>query len=86
MSTYLLAVSIGDFGEFIEAETASGVKVRVYLSEGNIERGRYALKVGVFSLEFFEKFFDIEYPLPKSDMFALNDFWVSPMLLFCKHS
>lgn len=73
MSTYLLAFIVGDF-EFIEKKTKNGVAVRVYTTPGKKEQGRFALDVAVKCLEFYEKYFDIPYPLNTLDMIALPDF------------
>lgn len=51
MSTYLLAFAIGEL-ECIEDLTDAGVKVRVFTTRGNKERGRFALEVGKNALNF----------------------------------
>ena len=40
---------------------------------------RYARTLGPKVLEFFETFFNISFPLPKLDMFAIPDFAVGAM-------
>ncbi|MES2023334.1 MAG: M1 family metallopeptidase [Patescibacteria group bacterium] len=73
MSTYLLAFIVGDF-EFIESKTKNNVRVRVYTVPGKKHQAKFALECAVKSLEFYEKYFDIKYPLPVLDMIAIPDF------------
>lgn len=73
MSTYLLAFVYGKL-EYLEAKTKSGVMVRTYATPHNVKFTEFALEVGVKTLDFFEEYFDIPYPLPKLDMVALPDF------------
>lgn len=73
MSTYLLAFIVGDF-EWIEKKTRSGVLVRVLTVPGKKHQGKFALDVTVKCLEFYEKYFDIPYPLNTLDMIAIPDF------------
>ena len=73
MSTYLLAFIIGNF-EFVEAKTNSGVLVRVFTTPGKVHQAGFALECTVKTLEFYEEYFDIPYPLPTLDMIAIPDF------------
>ena len=73
MSSYLLAFCVGSY-DFIEAKTKNGVAVRVYTEVGNSEQGRFALETGIKSLEYYEDYFNIKYPLSKCDMIAIPDF------------
>eukprot|EP01084_Bolivina_argentea_P062069 113501_1 len=73
MSTYLLAWCIGDF-EYIESKTARGINMKIYTTYGNKNRAKYALDIATKCLDFYEKYFEINYPLPKCDMIALKDF------------
>ncbi len=73
MSTYLLAFIVGDF-EFIEKKSSRGVLVRVYTTPGKVHQAKFALDVTVRVLEFYEKYFDIPYPLNTLDMVAIPDF------------
>ncbi|MFA5931833.1 MAG: M1 family metallopeptidase [Candidatus Paceibacterota bacterium] len=73
MSTYLLAFIIGDF-EYLESKTKRGVQVRVYTTPGKKHQAKFALECAVKTLEFYEKYFDIVYPLPGLDMIAIPDF------------
>jgi puromycin-sensitive aminopeptidase len=73
MSTYLLAFIVGDF-EYLEQISDRGVVVRVYTTPGKKHQAKFALDVTVKCLEFYEKYFDIPYPLNTLDMIAIPDF------------
>ncbi len=73
MSTYLLAFIIGDF-EYVERKTKSGVQVRIYTVPGKKHQAGFALDCAVRTLEFYNKYFDIPYPLNTLDMIAIPDF------------
>lgn len=77
MSTYLLAFIVGDF-EYLEKKLNRGAKktirVRVYTTPGKKHQAKFALDVTVKVLEFYEKYFDIPYPLDTLDMIAIPDF------------
>lgn len=73
MSTYLLAFIVGDF-EHIEKKTKSGVKVRVLTVPGKTHQAKFALDVTARCLDFYEKYFEIKYPLDTLDMIAIPDF------------
>lgn len=73
MSTYLLAFIVGEF-DFIEAKTKRGVQVRVFVTPGKKHQAKFALDTAVRCLDFYEKYFDIHYPLPVMDLIAIPDF------------
>lgn len=73
MSTYLLAFVTGEM-KYLESHTKSGTIVRTYATPDKIELTQFALDVAVKTLEFYEDYFGIPYPLPKCDMVALPDF------------
>lgn len=73
MSTYLLAFIIGDF-EYIEGWTKDKVQVRIFTTKGKSHQAKFALEVAIKSLEFYNEYFDIPYPLPILDMIAIPDF------------
>jgi aminopeptidase N len=83
MSTYLAAWAIGDF-EYVEAHTerqynGKNIPVRVYTTRGLKEQGRFALDHAHKILDYFSDIFDIEYPLPKSDLLAVHEFAMGAM-------
>ncbi len=73
MSTYLLAFIVGDF-EYIESKTKNNIQVRLFTIPGKKYQAKFALDCAVKTLEFYEKYFDIAYPLPVLDMIAIPDF------------
>lgn len=78
MSTYLLAWAVGDF-EYVEQYTdrkynGKQIPVRVYTTRGLKEQGRWALEHAPKIIDFFSEIFDIDYPLPKSDLLAVHEF------------
>lgn len=73
MSTYLLAFIVGDF-ESIEGKTKSGVTVRVFVTPGKKHQAKFALGCAIKTLEFYNNYFDIPYPLPILDLIAIPDF------------
>jgi puromycin-sensitive aminopeptidase len=77
MSTYLLAIMVGEF-EYVEAQ-AEGTQVRVWTTPGKKEQGRYALDVSCRLLSFYNHYFGIPYPLPKLDLIAIPDFAAGAM-------
>jgi puromycin-sensitive aminopeptidase len=77
MSTYLLAIMVGEF-ESVEAE-AEGTQVRVWTTPGKQEQGRFALDVTCRLLSFYNRYFGIAYPLPKLDLIAIPDFAAGAM-------
>jgi aminopeptidase N len=78
MSTYLLAFAFGELG-FKEASTAGGTKVRVYATPDKVRLTDFALDTTVRSLDFFERYYGVPYPLPKMDVIGLPDFSAGAM-------
>lgn len=77
MSTYLVAFVVGELS-YVESEQFR-LPVRVYTSPG-LEKGcQYAADLAARTLVFFEKTFNIEYPLPKCDMIGIHDFAAGAM-------
>uniref|UniRef100_A0A8C6UCM9 Aminopeptidase n=1 Tax=Neogobius melanostomus TaxID=47308 RepID=A0A8C6UCM9_9GOBI len=79
MSSYLLAVVVCDF-TFIDAEE-QGTLIRIWARRKAIEsgQGNYALNVTGPILDFFQDYYNISYPLNKSDQIALPDFYFGAM-------
>ncbi len=73
MSTYLLAFIIGEF-EYLEGYTKEKVQVRIYTTTSKKNQAKFALDVAIKSIEFFNEYFDIPYPLPTLDLIAIPDF------------
>lgn len=77
MSTYLVAFIVGELN-YVECNDFR-VPVRVYATPGMEQRGKFSAELGAKTLEFFEKKFDVPYPLPKMDMVAIHDFSAGAM-------
>ncbi|XP_070425720.1 endoplasmic reticulum aminopeptidase 2 [Equus przewalskii] len=73
MSTYLVAYIVCDFNS-VSGTSSSGVKVSVYASPDKWSQTHYALEASLKLLDFYENYFDINYPLPKLDLVAIPDF------------
>ncbi len=73
MSTYLLAFVFGELG-YRETKTKGGVQVRIYATPDNVQFTDFALDCAVKTLEFYNEYFGIPYPLAKCDFIALPDF------------
>jgi len=78
MSTYLLAFCVGEF-DFVQAYTKGRVAVRVYTPPGKKHLGTFSLDAAVRSLDFYDDFFGVPYPLPKLDMVAIPEFAMGAM-------
>lgn len=73
MSSYLLAFVIGDM-DYQEATAKNGVKVRCFATPNQKSSLAFSVDVAVKTLDFFEEYFQVTYPLKKLDMVALPDF------------
>lgn len=74
MSTYLLAFVIGDLHRRT-TKTKSGVEVNVYATPAQLpESLDFALDTAARCIDFYDDYFGVSYPLPKSDHVALPDF------------
>lgn len=77
MSTYLVALLVGDF-QSISGE-ANGTPIRVCSTPGLQNLGTFALRAGEASVKFFEDYYGIKYPFGKLDMIAVPDFGAGAM-------
>lgn len=73
MSSYLLAFVVCDF-KSVNGITGTGINVSIYAVPEKWHQTHYALEAAVRLLEFYEKYFNILYPLPKLDLIAIPDF------------
>jgi aminopeptidase N len=69
MSSYLVALAIGDF-ETISARSGT-TELRVIAPRGEAARGRFALDQAARLLKLYTDYFRAPYPLPKLDMIAI---------------
>lgn len=72
MSTYLVALAIGDW-QCLES-TADGIPVRVCATPEKKNAGKFALDAAVHSLEFYDQWYGIKYPFGKLDLVAIPDY------------
>ncbi|KAJ1180035.1 hypothetical protein NDU88_005259 [Pleurodeles waltl] len=79
MSTYLLAFIVCDFDKI--ERTENNIQIRIWARKKAIEEGQgvYALNITGPILNFYEKYYQLPYPLPKSDQIALPDFSAGAM-------
>lgn len=73
MVTYLACFIVCDF-QHVEVMTQDNKPFRVYATADQMSRTNYSRDLGVHVLNYFEDYFEIEYPLPKQDMIAIPDF------------
>uniref|UniRef100_M3ZWG3 Aminopeptidase n=1 Tax=Xiphophorus maculatus TaxID=8083 RepID=M3ZWG3_XIPMA len=79
MSTYLLAIIVSDYAHL--STTQGNIQIRIWARKKAIEEGQgnYALNVTGPILAFFQSYYNISYPLRKSDQIALPDFYFGAM-------
>ncbi|WUR03657.1 endoplasmic reticulum aminopeptidase 1 [Vairimorpha necatrix] len=78
MSTYLVAFVVGQL-EYIQASTSTNIPIAVYADKSDIKNGKLALDVAKFTLDFFQDYFQINYPFPKLDLVAIPEFAMGAM-------
>ncbi|MGD8374276.1 MAG: M1 family metallopeptidase [Candidatus Woesebacteria bacterium] len=78
MSTYLLAFVIGEL-EYLETTNKHGVLVRTYATPDNVKHTKFALELAAKTLDYYDDYFDVPYPLQKCDMVAVPDFAAGAM-------
>src|SRR5439155_3857054 len=66
MSTYLVAMLVGDF-RCIEG-SADGIPIRVCSGGGMESLGHFALSAAEASVKFYDEYFGIKYPFGKLDL------------------
>lgn len=77
MSTYLVAFIVGDL-RYVSNDSYA-VPIKVWATPGLEHLGQYSADIAAQTLAFFDKKFDIPYPLPKMDMVAIHDFSAGAM-------
>lgn len=79
MSSYILAFAIGDFVS-IDTTTQNGTKVAVFSTKAHTkDELEFSLEVAKKTIEFYENYFNVKYPLPHSFHLALPDFSAGAM-------
>jgi aminopeptidase N len=77
MSTYLVALEVGDF-KCLEG-AADGIPVRICATPDKVNLGKYALESAEQVLKFYNQYYGIKYPFQKLDIVALPDFAAGAM-------
>lgn len=78
MSTYLLAVVVGDFTSLTVA-AREGLNYTSWAGENDIDKTKRSLDFGASVLSHFEDYFQNPFPLPKQDMLAVPETAVGAM-------
>ncbi|CAK1540897.1 unnamed protein product [Leptosia nina] len=79
MSTYLVAFVVSKFTYVDSPAELSSTKFRIWARSDAMDQTSYAATVGPKVLSYFEKFFNVTFPLPKQDMIAIPDFSAGAM-------
>jgi aminopeptidase N len=77
MSTYLVALMVGDFACL--EDTVAGIPLRVCGLGGQQTRGRFAMEATRAFLQYFNEYYGIAYPFDKLDQIAIPDFAAGAM-------
>ncbi len=72
MSTYLVALAIGDW-QCLE-RTVEGTPIRVCAEPDKKQYGQFALEAAAQSVHFYNQWYGIKYPFEKLDMLAIPDY------------
>ena len=77
MSTYLVAMLVGDFACL--KGKAEGVPIRVCTTPDKVKLGEFALQGAEHYLKYYDRYFGIKYPMPKLDLVGIPDFEAGAM-------
>ncbi len=77
MSTYLVAMIVGDF--VCRAGTSDGTPVRICSTPDKESQTAFALEAATQQLAFYNQYFGIKYPFGKLDIIAVPDFAAGAM-------
>ena len=73
MSIYTLAFVITKY-RYKSSIVMNGKEFRTWNRPGHLDQVKYAHDVGIKSLELFEVFFGVDFPLPKMDMIGIPNY------------
>lgn len=76
--TYLIAFIVSDFAS-VQAANEKGFVQRVFSRPNAIQDGQFGLTTGIKVLDAMEKYFGIDFALPKMDQVAVPDFAAGAM-------
>jgi aminopeptidase N len=77
MSTYLVALLVGDFA--CREGTSDGTPIRVCSTPDKRELTGFALEAAIYQLKFYNDYFGIKYPFGKLDIIGIPDFSAGAM-------
>uniref|UniRef100_A0A8C2RPI7 Aminopeptidase n=1 Tax=Capra hircus TaxID=9925 RepID=A0A8C2RPI7_CAPHI len=77
MSTYLVAFIVGEMKNL--SQDVNGTLVSIYAVPEKIGQVHHALETTVKLLDFYQNYFEIQYPLKKLDLVAIPDFEAGAM-------
>jgi aminopeptidase N len=77
MSTYLIAMLVGDF-QCIEG-AVDGTPIRVCTTPGRQQQGQFALEAAQAAVHFYNDYYGIKYPFQKLDLIGIPDFEAGAM-------
>jgi len=77
MSSYLLAMAVGDFE--CESGQADGIPIRVCGTPDKKGMGQFALQAAEYTLHYYDRYFGIKYPYGKLDFIGAPDFSAGAM-------
>jgi aminopeptidase N len=77
MSTYLVALAIGDWKCISDEQ--DGIPLRICSVPGKEAQGKYALEATKHILQFYDQYYGIKYPFKKLDQLAVPDFEAGAM-------
>ena len=78
MSTYLLYLGVGKFDQK-SISMGKDKKIILAAQKGHLTESDYPLEIARKSIEFYEKYFGIDYPLPKEHLIAVPEFAAGAM-------
>jgi puromycin-sensitive aminopeptidase len=79
MSTYLLALVVGEFDAVSTTSPTTSIQTTVYTIPGKAHQGTFCLDTATKCLDLYQDLFHIPYPLIKSDLLAIPDFAAGAM-------
>lgn len=77
MSTYLVAIAVGDF-QCLEGQSED-TPIRVCATPDKVQLGKYALESAQHILKYYNRYYDAKYPFKKLDIVAVPDFEAGAM-------
>ncbi|SPP85572.1 blast:Aminopeptidase N [Drosophila guanche] len=79
MPSYLVCYSVNDFASITSRNGLSVAKFTTWARASAIGQCKYAAEIAPRLLAYYERMFDIDYPLPKVDQLAVPDFSAGAM-------